>query len=254
MKKRLKHFQARTFLFLFSLFLLFACSHRIYQVNHVETQRFFITDSLEEKNDFNQLILPYKNKMSAELDRVLAYSPIDLELTGMNTTLGNFVTDLMLREGNLIYSQRHPNEKIDVVLMNRGGLRRTFTKGDISVRSMYELMPFENEAVVVTLSGPKFYDMVSFLRATPRNHPVSGLVFNKNTEDKEFTIGGEIFDENKRYRVLTNDYLQKGGDQMSFFLDPVEVEYLQWKLRDMFIHNLEKVDTIQVNTEARYLE
>lgn len=231
----------------------YACSHKVYQVQTSQVERIFISDSLEEKQDLNQLIQPYKIQMANELDRVLTYAPVDLSYKGMNTPLGNVITDLMLEEGNKIYSKRHPNEKIDVVLMNRGGLRRSFTKGDLSVRSMYELMPFENEAVVVTMTGTKLMEMVNFLRLTPRNHPIAGISFKKESEDKEIMVGGELFDENKNYRVLTNDYLQKGGDQMTFFLDPIEVEFLQIKLRDMFIEYFEKVDTIQVNQNPRYL-
>ncbi|MDG4949610.1 5'-nucleotidase C-terminal domain-containing protein [Weeksellaceae bacterium KMM 9724] len=231
----------------------YACSHKVYQVQNSKVERIFISDSLEEREDLNQLIEPYKIQMANELDRVLTYAPVDLSYKGMNTPLGNLITDLMLEEGNKIYSQRHPNEKIDVVLMNRGGLRRSFTKGDLSVRSMYELMPFENEAVVVTMTGTKLMEMVDFLRLTPRNHPIAGISFKKESEDKEIMVGGELIDESKNYRVLTNDYLQKGGDQMTFFLDPIEVEFLQIKLRDMFIQHFEKVDTIQVNQNPRYL-
>ncbi|MDG4946015.1 5'-nucleotidase C-terminal domain-containing protein [Weeksellaceae bacterium KMM 9713] len=231
----------------------YACSHKVYQVQDSKVERIFISDSLEEREDLNQLIEPYKIQMANELDRVLTYAPVDLSYKGMNTPLGNVITDLMLEEGNKIYSQRHPNEKIDVVLMNRGGLRRSFTKGDLSVRSMYELMPFENEAVVVTMTGTKLMEMVNFLRLTPRNHPIAGISFKKESEDKEIMVGGELIDESKNYRVLTNDYLQKGGDQMTFFLDPIEVEFLQIKLRDMFIQHFEKVDTIQVNQNPRYL-
>ena len=192
--------------------------------------------------------------MDSLLNRELAYSPIALNLDGTNTTLGNFVTDLMNEEGDRIYASKHNGQTIDVVLMNRGGLRRTFAPGTLSVRSMYELMPFENEAVVVTMTGEKLLEMIEFLRATDRNHPVSGVEFNKNSNDTDFLINGKKFDPNKNYTVLTNDYLQKGGDQMRFFLDPIKVEYLNIKLRDMFIEYLEKIDTVKVDTNPRYLE
>lgn len=252
--KRIKTPKFTFVLFLFLLLGLYACSHQVYQVEKAHVKRIFITDSLSEKEEINQLISPYKSQMSEKLDRVLAYAPMDLSYKGLNTPLGNFITDLMMTEGNRIYQQNHPNEKIDVVLMNRGGLRRSFTQGDLSVRSMYELMPFENKAVVVTLSGSKLREMVKFLRNTSRNHPISGMRFKKNSTDDEIYINGELLNENKSYRVLTNDYLQKGGDQMTFFLDPIDVEFLQIKLRDMFIEHLEKIDTIQVDNTPRYLD
>lgn len=249
---KLKQFQFSIIAVLFIGF--FGCSGKIYQVENIEAQRYFISDSIAERQDLKNFILPYKNEMSRALNRNLAYSPVDLNFEGLNSSMGNFATDLMLEEGNRIYSLKNPNQKIDIVVMNKGGLRRTFTKGDLNVRSIFELLPFENEVVVVTLSGDKVYEMVSFLRNSEISHPVAGLQFHKNSQDKEFKINGKTFDENRSYRVLTNDYLQKGGDYMTFFLNPIKVENLNIKLRDMFINHLEKIDTIQINTNKRYLE
>lgn len=236
------------------IFIFQSCRYPHYTIQQTQDSRIAITDSLRADSTYNQLIMPYKKSMDSLLDRYLAYSPIQLDMEGTNTVLGNFVTDMMLFEANKIYAQNHRGQKIDVVLMNRGGLRRTFAPGNLTVRSMYELMPFENEAVVVTMSGKKLFEMVTFLRKSERNHPVAGLEFNKNSEDKDFLVNGKIFDENSTYTVLTNDYLQKGGDQMRFFLDPINVEYLNIKLRDMFIQHLEKVDTVRVDLRKRYLE
>ncbi|MDO5655792.1 MAG: 5'-nucleotidase [Flavobacteriaceae bacterium] len=241
------------FISIFAITIL-ACRPALYQVQNAEKSRIFISDSLESSEKILTLIQPYKMSMDSLLNRELAYSPIALDYEGANTVLGNFITDLMMEESNEIYRKKHPGKRIDIVLMNRGGLRRSFGPGYLSVRSMYELMPFENEAVVVTMTGEKLYEMVSFLRQSSKNHPVSGLKFNKNSDDKDFLINGEKYDSNRNYRILTNDYLQNGGDQMRFFLDPVDVEYLQIRLRDMYINYLEKIDTIQVNSDLRYIE
>ena len=244
----------KIFFFSFVLITFLGCSNQLYKVENVPQNRIFITDSLTAQPSYEELIMPYRKSMEGELDRILTYNPINLDQKGLNTTLGNLVTDLMLQEGNIIYQKKHPNEQINAVLMNRGGLRRTFTPGNLSVRSMYELMPFENEAVVVTMSGTKFYEMIQFLRASDRRHPVAGISFFVDSDDKDFFVNGIPFDESKNYRVLTNDYLQKGGDQMQFFLDPIEVEYLNVKLRQMFIDHFDGMDTVRVDMSPRYLE
>ena len=243
-------------LLIVSVFGMFftGCRHQLYQVQQTSETRVFITDALPQDVQMTAMIEPYRDEMEDLLNKELAYVPIALDQEGFISTLGNFVTDLMKLEGDKIWSERHNGQKIDLVLMNRGGLRRTFAPGILTVRSMYELMPFENEAVVVTMTGEKFYDLVTFLRASERGHPVSGIVFNKNSDDRDFEINGQKFDPQRNYAVLTNDYLQKGGDQMRFFLDPVDVEFLNIKLRDMFIQHLEKTDTIHVNMNPRYLE
>lgn len=253
-KRKLKFKHLQFFVFVGFVTFFMACSQKLYLTDTTEYQRYFITDSLEEKQDFNDFILPYKNEMSRALNKSLAYSPVDLNFDGLNSSMGNFATDLMFKEGNRLFAKKNPNHKIDIVVMNKGGLRRTFSKGDLNVRAMFELLPFENEVVVVTLTGEKVYEMVNFLRESPISHPVAGLEFKVGSKDKDFKINGEAFDETKNYNILTNDYLQKGGDHMTFFLEAVEVENLNIKLRDMFIAHLEKIDTIQVNTNPRYLE
>lgn len=251
-KLKFNAFQFCVLIFLSATFA--ACSNQLYLTENTQYQRYSISDSLEERQDLNEFILPYKNEMSRALNRTLAYSPVDLNFEEKNSSMGNFVTDLMLKDGNERYAKINPNHTIDMVVMNKGGLRRTFNRGDLSVRSMFELLPFENEVVVVTLSGEKVYEMVNFLRESPMTHPVAGLEFKVDSKDKNFKINGKAFDESKNYRILTNDYLQKGGDYMAFFIDPIEVENLNIKLRDMFIEHLEKIDTIQVSTQPRYLE
>ena len=41
----------------------------------------------------------------------------------------------------------------DIVLLNNGGIRSIISKGPISEKTAFELMPFENSIVVVKLKG-----------------------------------------------------------------------------------------------------
>lgn len=241
-------------LFTALVFILPSCNNQIYSVKESNRQQISISDEINSNHDFTHLIEPYKQRMDGELDRILAYNPVDLHNKGLNFPLGNLVTDLMLEEANKIYSVTHPDDKIDVCLMNKGGLRRSFSPGNLTVRSMYELMPFENEAVVVTMTGEKFLEMVEFLRRSDRGHPVAGFSFNKFNEDMNILLGEKPFNVHNTYRVLTNDYLQKGGDYMTFFKDPIKVEFLNIRLREMYINYFDKIDTVRVNTNPRYIE
>src|SRR5690606_1640181 len=109
-----------------------------------------------------------------------------------------------------------------------------FTKGNLTIKNIYELMPFENQALIVTLSGEKVMEMIKYLSESGVGHPVSGIKFVPN-DKSSIEINGQKFDENKTYTVVTNDYLQKGGDEMYFFSEPVEMEFLNVKLRDLML-------------------
>lgn len=99
-------------------------------------------------------------------------------------------------------------------------------------------MPFENEIVVVTLTGKKTSELFDYL-AYVNGMPLSGARMGiKNNKQEGATIGGLPIDTNQTYRVATSDYLAHGGDRMKFFLDPISIENLGHKLRDAIIDYL----------------
>ena len=237
----------------FILILFSSCSRQVYQLTKVETSANQSVDELLPDDKMtDEIIAPYKEKLDGEMNRVISYTPVDLDKNGFNSPLANLNCDMVLEESNLIYQQRH-HQKIDMCLLNHGGIRRTFTKGNITVGDVYELMPFENQALVVTMSGPKILEMIRFLSDAGVGHPVAGIRFVPGDESS-ILINGEKFDPEKTYTVVTNDYLQKGGDEMYFLANPVKMEYLDVKLRDLMIAYFEKHDTIHVNTDKRILK
>lgn len=237
------------------LLLIFfsSCSKKFYQVHQSEpyfnTQ---INENLSPDSMMVQIINPFKEKLDGEMNRVISYTPIDLPKEGFNSPLANLNCDMVWEETNLVYEQLH-GEKVDMCLLNHGGIRRTFTAGNLTVRNVYELMPFENQALVVTLSGEKVLEMVNYLSNSSVGHPISGIKFIPN-DTLSIEINGQKFDKNKTYTVVTNDYLQKGGDEMNFLANPVKMEMLDVKLRDMMMNYFEKHDTIKVNLDQRILK
>lgn len=237
----------------FFLLAFISCSERVYQLTKAEYQsNISINPDLSEDETLHKIIEPYKEKLDGEMNRVISYTPVDLHKDGFNSPLANLNCDMVLEESNLIYEKSH-NRKIDICLLNHGGMRRTFTKGDLTVKNVYELMPFENQAVVVTLSGDKIQEMVQFLSDSDKGHPISGIKFIVNDKNS-IEINGQKFDPNRTYTVVTNDYLQKGGDEMYFFSDPVKMESLNMKLRDLMLNYFEKHDTIKVNLDQRIIK
>ena len=84
------------------------------------------------------IISPYQKGIEDQMNEVLSYTKNDLKKGRPQSTIGNFVTDLCLN-----YAEAH------LCVMNNGGLRATINKGNITKGKLYELMPFENELVVL---------------------------------------------------------------------------------------------------------
>ncbi|HIA37814.1 MAG TPA: hypothetical protein EYM84_06795 [Flavobacteriales bacterium] len=195
---------------------------------------FNIENTPKEDADAADLIRPYRLKLETEMNIVLAVSELEMFKGVPEGILGNFITDLTLEKGNE-YCIKNNIEKADICLLNNGGLRTTLPKGDITKRRIFELMPFENELVVLTLSGQKTKGLFDFL-ARVNGMPLAGASLGiDNKKPVNIIVGGDKFEQDKTYRILTSDYLAEGGDKMRFFLDPIKRENLGNKLRDAII-------------------
>lgn len=203
------------------------------------------SDKISEK-----IIEPYKKILDTQMDRVLTYTPYSLDKKGKNPTLCTVIADAMLEFANEKLSKE--NKHVDIALSNYGGLRRTFSPGNLTVRSMFELVPFENQAVIVKLSPKDFLKMIDFLKNSNQRHPIAGLSISLDKNDNSILVNNKPFDPNKNYTIITSDYLQQGGDKMDFLTNPIEKYPLGIKLRDLFIQYFEKSDTIKINQTPRY--
>lgn len=238
------------FNYLFILVFISSCHPALQQSAVPQREIISIDSRLQPHKNAQQLIAPYKKQLDAQMDRIITYNIYDLNKEGLNSSLGMLTADALLDVANEIH-QKVYNEEVDIALTNSGGLRRTFTPGSLTIRSMYELMPFENEVVVVKISGKDFIKMIEYLRKG-KGHPIAGFSFAMQGEDLNIFIKNQPFDINKSYTVATTDYLQAGGDNMNFLSNPIELHPLHLKLRDLFIQYFEKSDTIKINTTPRY--
>lgn len=246
--KRLKF----TGLFL-AVFLLNSCANNVHQLTRIETHvNSPIDENIEMDADIQNFITPFKEKMDLEMNKVISYTPIDLLKDGFNTPLGNLNCDMIMEESNKIYQKRH-GKKIDMCVLNWGGIRRSFPKGDLYLRSAYEMMPFDNMAWVVTMKGRSIEEMIQFLSESEFGHPIAGMTF-KPFDISSLKINGEPYDPNREYTIVTNDFLLNGGDNMKFFSGAVSAEDLDMKLRDMIINYFSTHDTLKVNLDKRILK
>ena len=126
------------------------------------------------------------------------------------------------------------NANIDVVILNRGGLRVNLPKGDIKVINIFELMPFENELVLVKISGEKLLDGINNI--AEKKHPFLGLKLKiENNKVKDAQVNSAEIDKTKIYTIITSDYLAAGGDNFLFLKAPFEIQKSNLKIRDAII-------------------
>jgi 2',3'-cyclic-nucleotide 2'-phosphodiesterase (5'-nucleotidase family) len=227
----------------------------IYSINHMEKNTYVMSDSVNNSVDSSiyTFISPYKEKMQREMNVILAESEMVLEKGNPEGPLGNFVADVCLKEASKKYFPAD-SMPIDFAVFNNGGLRRPLPYGKITRQDVFELMPFENELVILTLNGETVKKIFNFI-ASKDGAPVSGLRFQiLNKQAINISIHELPFDSTKTYKVLTSDYLANGGDSFNMFIGASR-ESINLKMRDALINYLSesgKLDkVIRVNIDGR---
>ena len=242
---------------LFGLILTFAlsvgCAPKNYAVAKIEGREIAVTETAGQHQEIEDFIKPYRQNIDKDMSAVLAYSPNTLDKSGKwETPIGNLMADAAKELAGRVFEQRE-GKAIDICLLNFGGIRSIIPKGDVTTRTAFEIMPFENRLIVAELNGSAVLEMVDYIIAEKKAHPTSGLFFviSKDNTAKDITIGGKPFDARKTYTVLTSDYLINGGDRMDFFKKSLKNHDLDYKLRNVLIDYFKKADTLPLIVDGR---
>jgi len=198
-----------------------------------------------------QLYQPYKIQLDKDMQRVISHSEQEMQKDKPESLLTNFLADLLLdeaiRESEKQGLEIHP----DVSFFNYGGIRTSLPKGDITVGKIFELMPFENQMVFVKLKGEKMKAFLDYV-AGNGGDSVGGARFTI-VDDKavNITIGGSVFDPEKSYWLVTNDYVAAGGDGLSMLQNSEQFVNSDTKIRDLIIQYMERQHENEANIVAK---
>ncbi|SHI59594.1 5'-nucleotidase, C-terminal domain [Hymenobacter daecheongensis DSM 21074] len=157
-------------------------------------------------------IAPYHQKVTEQMNEVLGTAPAAIIKNSGESPLANFVADLQRTRASQALGQ-----PVDMGVMTNGGLRAGLPAGTITLGSVFELMPFENELVVLEVPGPVVQQLFDY--AARIKMALSNVTYTVGADGKptSILIGGKPFDPAKTYTIAISDYLAGGGDQMVFF-------------------------------------
>ena len=231
-----------------------SCKEKNKELKMIRGKQIEISADLESDPNILKDIQPYHDELESKINEVLCYNPRNLSRgeAELESSLGNFYADVCLKSADSIFLQK-TGKHIDFALFNYGGIRTAVPEGSVTVEQIFKLMPFENKLVVAHLPGSKVAELFDYLAKRKQAHPIAGLhLVLQGDELSKIEIQGKVFDPNKNYWVLTHDYLQHGGDNMSFFIEPLDLYITDYKVRDALIDNLRKVDTLYSSLDNRF--
>lgn len=155
-----------------------------------------VTDRLDREidTDLAEKLLPYKHVVDSFMSIEATHSEIKLNKSG--EPIINFVSDFIHERGSQLTKQ-----KIDIAMMNRGGIRNSLPQGMISKGDLMMTFPFDNYITVIEIKGEDIIEALSIIAGT-----------NKLSISSKSTLD---FSPEKTYRLATIDYIAGGGDGMT---------------------------------------
>lgn len=185
-----------------------------------------VTDATPDDPDAAKVIAEYETKLSAELDKPLGRTTVELD----GTSIASRTRETNL--GNLIADSFRAGTKADITIFNGGSIRAnaTFAVGSISKRDVVSMLPFENPIIKIEATGAQVkaalengVSQVVETSESGRFPQVSGLTFEYDTRKPagsrvvKVTINGQPLDEKKTYTMASPTFLVEGGDGYTMF-------------------------------------
>lgn len=155
----------------------------------------------------------YRQVIDSLMNVVLGHAAVTLDVNKPESGLTNWVTDAFVT-----IAEKRTGHRVDFAVVNTGGVRTEFEKGDITRGDLFAAFPFDNQLSVVTMRGGdvrELFDIIAMRGGEGVSREVR-LEIRDGKAEKLF-INGEMLDDNRLYTIATLDYVANGGDMMSSF-------------------------------------
>lgn len=221
---------------------LTACSS--YSHKAFNAQRIDVKAPVGKDPEVDSLVAPYRRALALEMNRVIGEATADMQVARPNSTLGQWVTDIVLQFGKDSLLNAQPEKLPVIAILNTGGIRASLSKGPISVGDIYKLMPFDNQLIALKLPVSQIVEIEAYVQKTG-GEPIAGFTM----------VNGKIVIDNLAESsylwVITTDFLANGGDKMLFFQTATEKILSPVLLRDLLLREVERTVKIDPLLEDR---
>ena len=225
---------------LLALLLLPGC-HTSYDVVSIEGGKIPMTAAYDEQPDQQaaEILDFYKRQVDDIMNEVIGHSTQKLESYQPESPLSNLIADIIKES-----AEQKTGMKVDMAVMNMGGIRNILNEGDITIGDIFQICPFENTLAVLTMSGEVLAELLEQI-ASLHGEGLSGarLTISKEGMLLSAEVGGKPIDKAKDYIVATIDYLAEGNDRMEAFKKADKKTFPEnGVLRDVFIEYVRNLD------------
>ncbi|MFP4498703.1 MAG: bifunctional metallophosphatase/5'-nucleotidase [Vulcanimicrobiota bacterium] len=201
-----------------------------------------LCDELEPDPAILAIVDKYDQKISEKMGKKVAVLKEDLSrgITANHgdSPLGNMICDSMIAMTGA-----------DVAFVNPGGIRSDLYQGEVTVREMYKILPFENTVMTINMKGRDIKTILEHGAGGRTPLQVAGITMAidykkpKGNRVGDIKIEGIALDTEKTYKVATIDYIFTGGDGYDFSAATAPRYYST--LRSVFTNYLEEKGEVE---------
>jgi 2',3'-cyclic-nucleotide 2'-phosphodiesterase (5'-nucleotidase family) len=177
------------------------------------------------------VVAGYETQLSLALDRPIGTTAVELDSRTMTVRTREAAI------GALIADAMRASTHAQAAVTNGGGIRggRIYAPGTaITRRDIVAELPFDNRVVAIDISGATLRlaienGLSQLPKPAGRFPQVSGLAIEADPSRPpgsrvlSMKVDGEPLNETRIYRIATNDYMQRGGDDYTMFIDAPEL-------------------------------
>ncbi|OGS23468.1 MAG: hypothetical protein A3J70_03150 [Elusimicrobia bacterium RIFCSPHIGHO2_02_FULL_61_10] len=192
-------------------------------------------DRTGEDEEVKTLITGFTKDVDAEMGIVISESAFDLlkSTSGLDSDIGNWFTDAMRRQAGT-----------DVAFQNTPGIRAELRKGPVRIRDVYQVMPFENTLVKLTMTGGQIKKLLADnLSGGFCKLQLSGLKVSFRSPARAagnilLEKDGKPVNDEDELTVATNNYLTTGGTGGKVFGEAGKSEDTMQPVRDLLLKDI----------------
>jgi 5'-nucleotidase len=208
----------------------------------VEGSNMLVTRDVAKAQDQTTLINTYKELVEPIASRVLGTITTDVkrdQSPAGESALGDLIADAQLADQSTVHNGQTPV----IAFMNPGGIRADLTAanspygeavGDVTYDEAFTVQPFNNYLVSLTMTGQDIYDLLTqqVTGANAATHKIlqvskgfSYEISPSGPVEGSVKLDGQPIDKAASYRVVTNNFLQGGGDAFEAFTKGTDPYY-----------------------------
>ncbi len=172
--------------------------------------------ALEEDPELKAYISPRTAEVRALAEMPLVEAPEGLfrGARSQENLLGYWICDAIRARAS-----QATGTEVAFSIANRGGIRANLKAGNLKVGDIFEVMPFENEVILIDLTGAEIIQVVREGLQSRGGEPISGVkaTLEGTPENAPLIVtwaDGRPIDPKATVRVATSDYLYGSGDSM----------------------------------------